>query len=174
MWDTALVVQRVYKPVENIETTEAKAFISHTERGGSYVARMIKDVLIQPPREMESFLSEEAIEYGEHIPGAILKALIETDILFVVLEPLVIENRWVKWEDEFCKNRAVRTIDVTYAKFAASLNLIKWKDIDERHLKYNENDDVFRIDIWNAIGSIEALLEQQAHEKNVIRIDAQN
>ena len=168
-----LVVQRVYKPVENIETMEAKAFISHTERGGSYVARMIKDVLIQPPREMESFLSEEAIEYGEHIPGAILKALIETDILFVVLEPLVIENRWVKWEDEFCKNRAVRTIDVTYAKFAASLNLIKWKDTDERHLKYNENDDVFRIDIWNAIGSIEALLEQQAHEKNVIRIDAQ-
>ena len=105
---------------------EVKAFIAHTVEGGIDIARIIKEQLIHSTLEVHSFLSEDAIGHGEHIPEKILKALIESDILFVVLDPLVIENEWVKWEYEFGKTHNIRTICVIYTKFFEKRERIKW------------------------------------------------
>ena len=51
----------------------AKAFISHTERGGTDIGRIIQDQLKTSDHQMESFLSQHSIEQGERIPEKILR-----------------------------------------------------------------------------------------------------
>ena len=149
-----------------------KAFIAHTAQGGIDLGKVIEEQLIQPPLEVRSFLSEHAIKYGEHIPESVLRALIESDILFVILEPLVIENEWVKWEYEFGKKHNIKTICIVYMRFFAKLDRITWLDHHEKYLIYDGNNGAFRNEIWNETDDMMPSLRQQVHDRNAIKIDA--
>ena len=64
---------------------------------GTHVGKQIqKYLLVGTDLEMDAFLSENAIRAGEHIPEEILKFLVQTDVLFVNLEPGVTRSDWVE------------------------------------------------------------------------------
>ena len=149
---------------------EAKSFISHTEDGGTDVGKIIQDQLIRPDLEMKSFLSQNTIDHGEHIPQKILEFLIETDVLFVVLEPLVIGSKWVRWEYDFCNKRGIRIIPIAFDRFYSKLNRIEWIDTFTKYLIYDGNDGKFRNEVWNDIDDIKGTLEARALERKSIEL----
>ena len=151
---------------------EVKAFISHTAKGGICLGETIEEQLIRPPLEIHSFLSKHAIDDGEHIAECILKALIDSDIIFVILEPHVIKNEWVKWEYEFGRMRNIKTICVSYPLFFDKRYQIRWLDPNEQCLRYGGNDGMFRDEIWDKIDDMMVLLKQQADERNKIELNA--
>ena len=151
---------------------KAKSFISHTENGGTLVGRFIADQLISTDLEMQSFLSQNSIEYGAHIPQKILEFLIETDILFVILEPLVINSRWVRWEYEFCRNRDIRIIPIVFTGFSNKVKKrIGWIDSNEKHLTYDYRDEKLRTEVWDCIDDSKKTLEQRASERSQIGLE---
>ena len=151
---------------------KAKSFISHTDDGGTRVGMLIKDQLIRTDLKMQSFLSQNSIEHGEHIPQKILEFLIETDVLFVILEPLVVSSRWVKWEYEFCKNRGIRIIPVVFRGFADKFkNQIRWIDGNERYMIYDHHEE-FRTEVWRCIDDSKETLERRASERSQITLEA--
>ena len=99
----------------------------HTlQKAGICLGETIEEQLVQPPLEVRSFLSQHAIDDGEHIAERILKALIDSDIIFVILESNVIENEWVKWEYDFGRMRNIKTICVSYPLFFDKRYQIRW------------------------------------------------
>ena len=149
----------------------AKAFISHTEDGGTIIGEIIQNQLIRT-LEMESFLSKNSIEHGEYIPQKILEYLIKTDVLFVIIEPLVAKSKWVKWEYEFCKKRNIRVIPIVVNAFSNELDQINWLDTNEKYIIYDFRDEKLRVDVWDAIKNIRGELEMDASKRNETKLKA--
>ncbi|MYL11681.1 MAG: TIR domain-containing protein, partial [Cenarchaeum sp. SB0669_bin_11] len=155
----------------------AKSFISHTENGGTGPGKTIQDQLIHTELEMETFLSQNSIKGGDHIPQKILEFLLETDVLFVIFEPLVRKSRWVRWEYEFCKNRHIRIIPVVVGEFSNVIGKeIDWIESNDKYLLYDFRDEKLRYDAWRAITNIKDELEQRATERvrTVLEADVNN
>lgn len=147
---------------------DSKAFISHTEVGGSNVGQIILDQLNRPDLEMKAFLSKDAIEYGEHIHEKILQFLVNTDLLFIIIEPVVISSDWVKWEYDFCKKRGIERIPIVFSQFLTKLHKVDWFDDSEKHLPYNGDEGIFRAEIYKSVDDNRITLEQRATDRNKI------
>ena len=152
---------------------EAKAFISHKEKDHSYLGNLIKNVLINTDLKMKSFLSENAIEYGEHIPKKVLTNLTEAELIFVIIDPQAAESKWMRWEYEFSQNRLARTIVITHEEYESELGNISWLNTHEKYLVYyRRNDDALEMEIWKTVNKSREALDHYACEKNKIKINA--
>ena len=152
---------------------KARSFISHTEKGGIDVGKTILDQLACSDLEIESFLSQNTIDHGEHIPQKILEFLIKTDILFVVFDPLVSKSNWVRWEYNFCNKREIRIIPIIFDSLYPKLHdKIKWIDPFTNYLIYDGNDGKLRSEIWDDIDNMKKTLEARALERESIKLEA--
>ena len=151
---------------------KAKGFISHTEKGGTNVGIIIQDQLASPPLEMLCFLSKNTIKNGNHIPEKIIDFLIKTDVLFIVIDPLVSQSDWIKWEYEFCKKRGIRIIPIVFERFTSKIKQIDWLDHYEKYVKYTNNEGDLRNEVWNDIDDSKQDLEDIANERNSVELTA--
>lgn len=151
---------------------KVKSFISHTERSGTHVGKQIQDHLSKTDLEMESFLSENTIKSGEHIPEEILKFLVETDVLFVNLESGVTTSNWVRWEYKFCRERNILTIPIVDETFYPKVKTkFPWVEINEKFIRY-ENSDQLLNKIYNSVDDRKKDLERRALVRNKIQLQA--
>ena len=152
---------------------DSNAFISHTKKGGVSTGGEIQDELLISDLKMDAFLSKNSIENGQHIPQKILENLIKTDLLFIVLEPLVINSKWVKWEYNFCRDRDIKRISVTDVRFKDKINKITWLDQYEKYLDYGNTDEL-RTQVWIDVDNIKNILEDRANKRNNISLKAES
>ncbi len=151
---------------------DSKAFISHTEAGGTQVSESVRDKLSRKDLEMEAFLSKNAIGHGEHIPHKILEFLIKTDLLFIVIESDVIGSKWVHWEYDFCKKRGIEIIPIVFKNFFQKLNKIDWFDNLAKCIQYDGNDGILRDEVYNTVDNKRVEIESRAVSRNKITLHA--
>ena len=142
----------------------AKAFISHTERGGTDIARIIQDQLKTSNHQMESFLSQHSIEQGERIPEKILTGLSTSDILILIIDPLTIKSKWVEWEYTFCVTRKIPLLVYVDKNYVANVDDINWLDAGIKYNIYDfEKYDALRSEVWQNIAVKKSDLENNSH-----------
>ena len=151
---------------------EAKAFISHTDKGLD-ASQMIKEQLIATDLKMVSFFSKDGIKAGEHILDKILQALTETDVLFTVVEPNTVGSIWMQWEYCFCEKRNITIIPVVRKDTKHLMRRIKWLNRFIKYIDYNRLGQDFVTDVWKRIDELRVTLERQAHTRSMIKIDAE-
>ena len=142
----------------------AKAFISHTERGGTDITRIIQDQLKTSNHQMESFLSQHSIEQGERIPEKILTGLSTSDILILIIDPLTIKSKWVEWEYTFCVTRKIPLLVYVDKNYVANVDDINWLDAGIKYNIYDfEKYDALRSEVWQNIAVKKSDLENNSH-----------
>lgn len=151
---------------------QPNAFISHTEEGGTGLAKIIEYQLLLSTLNVKSFLSSHAIKHGGHIVEEVLKALVNTDVLFVILEPRVPDSRWIEWEYNFCKDRNIKIIPILFPRFDENFYRIPWFDPNIKYLKYDYNEYNFKNDIWYEVHDMKSELDQLARKRESIELEA--
>ena len=142
----------------------AKAFISHTERGGTDIGKIIQDQLKTSDHQMESFLSKHSIEQGERIPEKILNGLSTSDILILIIDPLTIKSKWVEWEYTFCVSRKMPLLVYVDKNYITNVHNINWLDVGIKYDTYDfEKYGEIRSKVWRAIANKKSELETNSH-----------
>ena len=145
---------------------DAKAFISHTEIGGTTVSDHIRCMLKTSDHKMESFLSQHSIENGKRIPEKILNGLSESDILILIIDIGTKDSKWVKWEYDFCIKHGIPILIYVDKNYNSHISRITWLDTDIKYNTYDhENYDGIKSRVWRNIADKESELKCNLQSK---------
>lgn len=150
-----------------------RAFISHSVKSGNSVAQVIYDKLTGPSLEMRTFLSIN-ISPGEDFVKEIIENLVQTDILFFVIDSDSPDSKWMEWEYNFCKKRNVKIVHIVYPH--ADLGDPKLGYLNQQSVRIpyvHYKDDILRDQLYGLIKKLDnaAMMRAQAREYTKIDFD---
>lgn len=153
------------------ECLDSIAFISHTAVGGKGIADNIRLQLWDTDLQMLAFYSTYHFTPGDDVIEEILKHLVDSDVLFVVIEPRVMTSTWVKWERQFCDSRRLRIIPIVFEYMKHILGRIPFP-VDDKQWILIDHDGLWISEVYSAIDKKRGDLELRAKERHRIIIKA--
>lgn len=147
------------------------AFISHSDKTGNSAAQMIYDKLTSPSLDVQTFLSTN-ISPGKDFVEEIIENLVQTDILFFVIDSDSPNSPWMKWEYDFCKKRYAKIVHVVYLN--ANLDDPKLGYLNQQSVRiayHHYRDDILRDRIYGLITKLDSNTVQRAKTRESIEID---
>ena len=156
----------------NPTDVKPKAFISHTEMGGSDTAKLVQRKLTSPNTGMAAFASTE-IACGKDLVKTILENIIESDVLVFIVDSETPGKPWMKWEYTFCKKRGMLILPIALHDMHDKLSQIRYLDDSINLIKYDRDKDLLQSDIRKAYDDNRDDLESSANRRYALTIDTE-
>ena len=120
---------------------------------------------------MGAFYSTYHLTPGDDVIEEILKHLVDSDVLFIVIEPRVMTSRWVKWERQFCDRRNLRIIPIVFEYMKLVVDRIPFP-VDDKQWIVIDRHGLWISEVYSAIDRKREDLELRAKERHRIIIKA--